>query len=143
MSRPIPQRRQLLLRTRALRNFQAFQLLDDILTRGPGTHFRVNVEDSTVGTDVERPPRGELVLRVDDSVRRRDFLLGIAEDGIVGFDCSANFLFVSASSTLAAKYTTLEKDRIFSPLSRSDLHSAVQPPVNAFGNQAMMTVLPW
>jgi len=36
----------------------------------------------------------------------------------------------------------LEKDRMFSPLSRSDLHSAVQPPVNAFGNQAMMTVLP-
>jgi hypothetical protein len=41
-----------------------------------------------------------------------------------------------------SKYTTLAKDRMFSPLSRSDLHSAVQPPVNAFGNQAMMTVLP-
>ena len=29
-----------------------------------------------------------------------------------------------------------------SPLSRSELHSAVQPPVNALGNQARTTVLP-
>ena len=106
----------------ALRDFQGLQLSDHVLTRGPGTHFWVDVEDSSVGTDVERPPRGELALRVDDAVRRRDFLLGIAEDGIVGFDVLGGFLFVSTSSTLAAKYTTLEKDRMFLPLSRSDLH---------------------
>jgi len=28
------------------------------------------------------------------------------------------------------------------PLARSDLHSLVQPPVNALGNQASTTVLP-
>jgi hypothetical protein len=41
-------------------------------------------------------------------------------------------------SVLAAKYAT-SYCRIWSPLSRSDLHSFVQPPVNAFGNQASTT----
>ena len=51
---------------------------------------------------------------------------------------SANSLFFCAVSVLAAKYAT-SKPRILSPLSRSDLHSFVHPPVNAFGNQASTT----
>jgi len=51
---------------------------------------------------------------------------------------SANSLFFCAVSVLAAKYAT-SKPRILSPLSRSDLHSFVQPPVKAFGNQASTT----
>jgi hypothetical protein len=51
---------------------------------------------------------------------------------------SANSLFFRAVSVLAAKYAT-SYCRIWSPLSRSDLHSFVQPPVNAFGNQASTT----
>jgi len=39
---------------------------------------------------------------------------------------------------LMAKYAT-SNCRIWLPLSRSDLHSAVQPPVNAFGNHASTT----
>jgi hypothetical protein len=51
---------------------------------------------------------------------------------------SANSLFFCGVSVLAAKYAT-SNARIWSPLSRSDLHSFVQPPVNAFGNQASTT----
>jgi hypothetical protein len=51
---------------------------------------------------------------------------------------SANSLFFCAVSVLAAKYVT-SNSRILSPLSRSDLHSFVHPPVNAFGNQARTT----
>src|SRR5438552_19070546 len=39
------------------------------------------------------------------------------------------------------KYATSNL-RISSPLARSELHSAVQPPVNALGNHARTTVLP-
>src|SRR3954451_6199149 len=39
------------------------------------------------------------------------------------------------------KYLT-SNFRIFPPLSRSELHSAVQPAVNAFGNHASTTHLP-
>jgi hypothetical protein len=45
---------------------------------------------------------------------------------------------VSGESALAAKYATLNR-RSASPLDLSDLHSAVQPPVNALGNHAMTT----
>ena len=51
---------------------------------------------------------------------------------------SANSLFFCGVSVLAAKYAT-SNSRILSPLSRSDLHSFVQPPVNAFGNHASTT----
>ena len=54
---------------------------------------------------------------------------------------SANFLFCSASSTLAAKYDT-SNARMAWPLCLSDLHSMVQPLVKAFGNHASTTVLP-
>jgi len=47
-------------------------------------------------------------------------------------------LFFWTVSVLAAKYAT-SNSRILSPLSRSDLHSFVQPPVKAFGNQASTT----
>ena len=52
-------------------------------------------------------------------------------------DC-ANALFVSGGSTLTAKYAA-SNDRMSSPLSRSDRHSAVQGPVNAFANHASTT----
>lgn len=65
--------------TAGLGNLQALKLSDHILPCGLGTHFWVDVEDSTVGTDVERPSRGQLTLRVHDAVRRRHFLLGIAQ----------------------------------------------------------------
>jgi len=51
---------------------------------------------------------------------------------------SANSLFFCGVSVLVAKYAT-SNPRILSPLSRSDLHSFVQPPVNALGNQASTT----
>jgi hypothetical protein len=51
---------------------------------------------------------------------------------------SANSLFFSAVSVLAAKYAT-SNSRIVSPLSRSDLHSFVQPVVPALGNHASTT----
>src|SRR5262245_50063247 len=44
----------------------------------------------------------------------------------------------STGSTLAAKYAT-SYARMSSPLSRSDLHSIVHPPVKAFGNHARTT----
>jgi hypothetical protein len=47
-------------------------------------------------------------------------------------------LFVSAVSQLAVKYATSNL-RMASPLSRSDWHSFVQPPVKALGNQATTT----
>ena len=52
-------------------------------------------------------------------------------------DC-AKALFVSKASTLAAKYAT-SNDRMSSPLSRSDLHSAVQGPVKALAIHASTT----
>jgi hypothetical protein len=48
---------------------------------------------------------------------------------------------LSAESTLAAKYSTCASRNALS-LAPSDLHSAVQPPVNAFGNQAITTGRP-
>src|SRR5690349_6187525 len=51
---------------------------------------------------------------------------------------TANFAFVSGASTLAAKYATSYR-RSAPPLDPSDLHSAVHPPVNAFGNHATTT----
>jgi hypothetical protein len=47
----------------------------------------------------------------------------------------------SRVSTLAMNQAMSYVFRIW-PLSRSDLHSAVQPPVNAFGNHANTTVFP-
>src|SRR6266851_712551 len=55
-------------------------------------------------------------------------------------DC-ANCALVSGVSTLAAKYSTLKR-RNWSPLVPSDRHSAVQPPVKAFGNHAITTARP-
>ncbi|HZR23294.1 MAG TPA: hypothetical protein VFA59_06890 [Vicinamibacterales bacterium] len=51
---------------------------------------------------------------------------------------AANFVFFSTLSVLAAKYAT-SNVRSASPLARSDWHSAVQPPVKAFGNHATTT----
>src|SRR5687768_5777955 len=54
---------------------------------------------------------------------------------------SANFLLSSGVSVLTAKYAT-SYARIAWPPSLSDLHSLVQPPVNALGNQASTTLRP-
>ena len=50
----------------------------------------------------------------------------------------ANFVFVSTVSQLAVKKATSNSRRAL-PFSRNDLHSSVQPPVKAFGYQAMTT----
>jgi len=47
-------------------------------------HLFVDVENPTVRADIERPSRGERLVLIDDSVRRRHFLRRIAQQGIVG-----------------------------------------------------------
>src|SRR4029077_10373941 len=54
---------------------------------------------------------------------------------------AAKRALTSAASTLAAKYATF-KPRNAASLEPSDLHSLVQPPVNALGNQASTTGRP-
>ena len=54
---------------------------------------------------------------------------------------AANRRLMSAESTLAAKYAT-PAARSVASLAPSDRHSAVQPPVNAFGNHASTTRRP-
>jgi hypothetical protein len=51
-------------------------------------------------------------------------------------------LLSSSVSTLTMKYA-VSNFRMSPPLSRSELHSAVQPPVNAFGNHASTTHFPF
>src|SRR5262245_16915101 len=68
-------------------------------------------------------------------------LVGSPRIGKSAFSDSANALLPfspSTSSTLAMKYAT-SYARILSPLAASDLHSIVQPDVNALGNQASTT----
>src|SRR6185369_12565481 len=55
--------------------------------------------------------------------------------GYVSPSDSANRALAPTESTLAAKWLTFIRCNS-SPNALSDLHSAVQPPVNAFGNQA-------
>jgi hypothetical protein len=48
-----------------------------------GTHLLVDVENPAVETDVERPPRRERLILVDNAIRRGDLPRGIAQERIV------------------------------------------------------------
>jgi hypothetical protein len=48
-----------------------------------GTHMLVDVGDVAVDSNIEGPPRRERLIGVDDTVRRRDSLRGIAEERII------------------------------------------------------------
>src|SRR5688500_2536328 len=72
---------------------------------------------------------------------RAAVLSGSARIGKSASCSAAKRVFVSRSSVLAMNQAT-SNCRTASPLARSHLHSAVHPPVNAFGNHASTTVRP-
>ncbi len=107
------------------RHVELFQVRDQVLTGVPRAHLPVDVEDLAVRSDVERPVS----------------FAGSARIGKSASSFFANAVLSARVSTLIMKYAT-SNARINWPLSRSALHSAVQPPVNALGNHASTTVLP-
>jgi hypothetical protein len=75
-----------------LSNVQGLELLDDILAGSLGADLVVDVQDPAVRPDVEGPARREGMLGIDYAVGGCDFLFGIGEDGIVGFDVLGELL---------------------------------------------------
>jgi hypothetical protein len=75
-----------------LSNLEALQFLDDILAGCLGADLVVNVQDLAVRPNVEGPARRNGMLGVYDTVCGCDFLFGIGEDGIVGFDVLGELL---------------------------------------------------
>jgi len=87
--------------------------------------------------DVERPARSE-PHRGEHAVGLRRLLGRVAQDRVIQpqrlGELAVGFGVIGAGCEVATS-----KVRIASPLSRSDLHSAVHPPVKALGNQATTT----
>jgi hypothetical protein len=75
-----------------LSNLQALELRHDILAGSLRADLVVNVQDLAVRPDIEGPARREGMLGVDDAVGGCDFLFGIGQDGIVGFDVLGELL---------------------------------------------------
>jgi hypothetical protein len=73
-------------------DLQFLEPLHDVLARSLGADLVVDVEDLAVGPDVEGPARRERVLGVDDAVGGGDFLLGIAQDRVIGLDMLGELL---------------------------------------------------
>ena len=65
------------------RHAELGELCGNRLTVSGGPYALVDVGDPSVGTDVERPPGRERLIRVDDAISVRDCPRRIAEERIV------------------------------------------------------------
>ena len=100
--------------------------------------FAVDVEDLSVDADIERPARSGRFVVSDYAIRLRGTTFRVAEERVIHVKLRSKLLVSSRESTLTAKNAT-SNSRIWSPLSRSDWHCAVQPALNARANQASTT----
>ena len=106
-----------------------------------GAHLLVDVENAAVRADVERPPRREPARR-QHAVRPRHVLRRIAQNRIADAERCRELRVRLRRCRRSPRNSCTFNRRSSSPLDPSDLHSAVQPPVNAFGNHATTTGRP-
>ena len=112
------------------------QLRDDVAAVGRGADLLVDVQNAAVRSDVKRPARREPARR-EHAVGPRHFFRRVAQNRIRQperlREPRVHLRRVDARREIAARPAAATLRRS----TPSDLHSAVQPPVNAFGNQAI------
>ena len=76
----------------AARHAELGELCGDGLAVSGRSHIFIDVRDSSIAANVERPPGRERLIRIDNAVRCRDGLGWIAEERIVHSERLREFL---------------------------------------------------
>jgi len=100
--------------------------------------FAIDEQHFSILADVKGPSEGELAACGHHAVLLRHFAFRVTEDGEIELQGRRKLLVRLGRVTTGSEVGDLELADL-APLSRSDLHSAVQPPVKALGNQATTT----